>query len=90
MPEGYTMSNQKWNNPRYVLYAKAHGKSPEEMMAHDEKAWPGGIMTGFTLWISQQAQILYKAHPEAFIDRWTISDNGAWDSWLEKAAKGAT
>lgn len=43
----------EWN-PRYRVYARRHGKTPEEMLAHDEHAWPGGRMAGFMLWISQQ------------------------------------
>jgi hypothetical protein len=38
-------------NPRYAMYAAAHGKTPDEMLAHDEVAWPGGKMCGFILWI---------------------------------------
>lgn len=41
-------------NPRYVLYAQAHGRSPEDMLAHDELAWPGGRMAGYVLWIGAQ------------------------------------
>ena len=44
---------KRWN-PRYVAYARAHGRTPEEMRAHDEKAWPGGRACGFILWMSEQ------------------------------------
>ena len=37
-------------NPRYAAYAKAHGKSPREMMHFDKKRFPGGIMAGFIVW----------------------------------------
>lgn len=43
----------EWN-PRYVLYAKAHGATPEEMLKRDEKRWPGGKMVGFTQWIQER------------------------------------
>ena len=76
-------------NPKYVAYAKAHGKTPDEMMAHDEAAWPGGVMCGFILWMSKQKQAFLKAHPEAFLDRWVISDHKAWDAWLKEAADAA-
>lgn len=36
---------------RYIAYAKLHDKTPDEMMAHDEKRWPGGIMCGYICFI---------------------------------------
>lgn len=78
--------SKEYTNPRYVVYARAHGKTPDEMMAHDDKAWPGGVMCGFIIWMSQQQTLFYKAHPEAFLDRYTISDSAAWDAWLQNAA----
>ena len=38
-------------NPRFVAYARAHNRTPEGMLAHDERRWPGGKMTGFMLWV---------------------------------------
>ena len=48
----------RWN-PRYVAYAAAHGRTPEDMKAWDEEAWPGGRACGFILWISEQWQRWY-------------------------------
>ena len=75
------MSN--WTNPRYVAYAQAHGHTPDEQMTSDEKAWPGGVMCGFMIWMSQQKELFYKAHAECFLDHWTISDQKAWTTWLQ-------
>lgn len=41
----------EWN-PRYIAYAEAHGRSPEEQLAADRVAYPGGCMAGFILWCS--------------------------------------
>ena len=38
-------------NPRYLAYAKAHGKTPAGMLASDTERWPGGKMAGFILWV---------------------------------------
>jgi hypothetical protein len=41
-------------NPRFVWYAKAHGRTPEEQAKQDEKDWPGGCMVGFSQWIQRK------------------------------------
>lgn len=33
----------------YIEYAKSNNQSPDDMMALDEKRWPGGCMTGYIL-----------------------------------------
>ena len=71
-----------YDNPRYVAYASAHGKTPDEMMKHDRIAWPGGCMCGFILWIDEQKQLFWKVEPSAFLDRHTIYDQDAWTKFL--------
>lgn len=39
---------------RYVAYARQQGREPDEQLAHDETAWPGGRMAGFIIWISKR------------------------------------
>jgi len=45
--------------PRYLAYAQAHGRTPDEMLAHDRGAWPGGCMTGFMVWVREQWHAWY-------------------------------
>jgi len=73
-------------NPRYVAYAKAHGKTPDAMMEHDRDAWPGGCMCGFILWMSEQEMAFWKACPSAFLNRYTICDQDAWTAFLQSVA----
>lgn len=37
--------------PRFVLYARHHGKTPEEMLAYDAERFPGGKMYGYNSWV---------------------------------------
>lgn len=43
-------------NPRYVAYAAAHGRTTDEMLAHDRDAFPGGRMAGFMIWLGRAWQ----------------------------------
>jgi GTP-dependent phosphoenolpyruvate carboxykinase len=74
-------------NPRYIAYAKAHGKTPDAMLAHDKKEWPGGCMTGFILWMREQKGAFRKASPESFYmvggALTEIADQEAWDNFLQ-------
>ena len=56
------------HNTGYRAYARAHGMSPDEMLAHDMQRWPGGCMAGFIVWIGGQKAAFRMAHPEAFVD----------------------
>jgi hypothetical protein len=73
-------------NPRYVSYARAHGRSPEDQSAHDRAEYPGAQMTGFIIWISGEKEAFRVAHPECFLGRDTIQDGAAWDEWLRARA----
>lgn len=55
-------------NPRYVAYARAHGRTPEAMRTHDRTRWPGGIMAGYIVWIGEQWRRWHAANPGALPD----------------------
>jgi hypothetical protein len=82
------MSELEWN-PRYVKYARAHGKTSDEMIAHDRIRWPGGSMCGYILWTKDKMARAKKEHPEFFICSGTgagsavLSNHVAYDAWLE-------
>jgi hypothetical protein len=68
-------------NPRYIVYAKSRGKTPEEMLANDRIEYPGGCMAGFLVWSGQRIEEFRKLNPKAFIGG-HIADHDAYDNWL--------
>lgn len=72
-------------NARYEAYSKAHGKDPNTMLALDRITYPGGIMTGYIIWISIQYRNYLAAR---FPDRiWKMPiDQADFDMWLEGKA----
>lgn len=68
-------------NPRYLNYCRAHGKTPDEMLEHDRKEWPGGVMAGFILWHKARLGESMKALPGAWAP-YGLTDHAAYDAWL--------
>ena len=62
-------------NPRYVAYAKAHGKGPEDMISEQKS------MVGFMLWIGEQKVAFRSENPGAFVGT-SIRDHAAFDRFL--------
>jgi hypothetical protein len=73
-------------NPRYVLYASVHGLSPEAMLERDKEAYPGGVMTGFMLWMGRRKAEFEKENPDALLNGY-VYDHVAYDEFLERRAK---
>lgn len=68
-------------NPRWLNYARVHGRSSDEQLAHDKKRWPGGLMCGFSLWGRARIQEFGKLRPDCFMASGLI-DHPAYDAWL--------
>jgi hypothetical protein len=68
-------------NSRYVAYARAHGETAEGMVEADRMSWPGGAMTGFTIWIDgkwrEWCTITGRSRSAL-----TDADHAAFDAWL--------
>lgn len=69
-------------NPRYEMYARAHGMTPDAMMDHDLKAWPGGCMAGFLLWMSARWSDWDEAHGRNPGAPHLTQDGNDFDAWL--------
>lgn len=76
------MATQQFQ-PRFVAYAKAHGREPQAQLDHDSKRWPGGCMCGFICWIGERKAAFLKVWPDAFYGWDKISDQAAWTAFLE-------
>ena len=74
-------------NPRYLAYCKAHGNTPDAQMELDVKAWPGGCMTGFILWMGARWAEFHKMTQNAYrLHAGTTRDgHKAFDAWLPTA-----
>lgn len=60
---GIVVGNKEYN-PRYVCYAFAHGKDPEEMLEYD---WEHHrYMREFVIWNRNMLDEFMKAHPELY------------------------
>ena len=80
MPEKAVASS----NRRFLVYSRDHGfeGDPAGMLAHDRIIWPGGVMTGYVIWIPRQMESFRLANPEAFHGD-HLADQDAFTSWLE-------
>lgn len=74
-------------NSRYVAYARAHGREPEDQIVQDRLDWPGGSMCGFTFWNNDRLSEYHRVNPHAFMmggsSRPAIIDHEGYDAWLE-------
>ena len=74
--------------PRYLAYCRAHGRSPEDMLAYDKARYPGGHMTGFILWLGDRWRVFCRMHgtwDTAELERklGLVEAHRDFDTWLE-------
>ncbi len=66
----------------YSAYCRYHGNTPKQQFKKDKEKWPGGLMCGYILWIADLKQKFYKAHPEFFLDKYTIHNTKEWVNFV--------
>lgn len=76
-------------NPRYVEYARAHGKTPQEQMDADRVTWPGGVMTEFICWIGARWAEWDKLQGRKLGEPHIGKDHADFDAWLATRAPEA-
>ena len=86
----YSARAGAWN-PRYLAYCRAHGHpDPDDMLAADDERWPGGVMTGFILWIAERwaewSPIRKAEKPDYCHEVKTDDDHAAFTAWLGSAS----
>jgi len=65
----------QWNY-RYVLYAKAHGKTPQEMMDSEKD------MVNYMCWINDQWCLCRDLNPDVEVHNGSYSNHEFFDAWL--------
>lgn len=64
---------------RYGIYARDHGMTSEQMLAHDKKCYPFALLTPYLLWTSRKwvewgelnpGRKIYSTQEKANFDRW--------------------
>lgn len=71
-------------NPRYLAYCRAHGLTPEAMLAFDRERAPGGHMGPFIRWVGQRWQEWGVAHNRSAWSGHTAEDHEHFDAWLQE------
>ena len=71
---------------RFQSYARAHGVTPEAMLAMDRTAFPGGCMAGFIAWVAQRWSAWDASRGQKDARYRTDAEQEAFDAWLEASA----
>lgn len=72
-------------NPRFVAFANAHGRTVEQQLAFGESRSDRHCRDGFLNWIEQQLKEACDAFmPFISPDSRLIIDHPGWDRWLTR------
>lgn len=85
---GVAVEVEKWN-PRYVIYARSLGLTPEAASERDEKEYPGGCMIGFISWIQEGVSEFEELHGTSSANLYACAANLfplEFDRFLEEKA----
>ena len=78
--------NKKWN-PRFVLYAKANGRTPESQAEHDDQQ--PAKMLGFINWMRDRWSEWRTANRRGPYDPLFAEDHASFDRWLAEVVTPA-
>ena len=70
-------------NSRYLAYCYSQGRDPVAQRVHDGVAWPGGINTGYLLWVRPRIQEWKRLRGMADDGHMDHEDHAAFDAWLD-------
>lgn len=73
---------RNWN-PRYLNYARAHGRAPRAMIDADRARYPGAPMHGFLIWVDRRWREFRWAHGIGPRDILDGHDHKRFDRWLD-------
>lgn len=75
-----TTPDRLWN-PRYLHYARVHGRSPEAQLAHDKLRYPSACMIDFVAWNRARIHEYARIHPGAVVFGGLVDHEG-YDAYL--------
>lgn len=76
------MSTQTVYSFRFLAYCASSGRTPEQQLDHDRMMYPGGCMSGYTLWISGLWLEYHRRNPLTKRHSQTDEDHRAFDLML--------
>ena len=77
------MRRRLWN-PRYVGFARAHGRSPQKQLDFDKASRPSGCMADFICWTANRLSELRASLGYSRFQTLELKDQESFDLWLKR------